>query len=547
MRGGFVACLTASKLPTTRLEAALSGLRWRAGEPSFHRHGGFQVACLVDDAHGPEVEIRAGKLLLAHGAPVESLDLLEQRDRFVGVGSDGLGLSAIRDPMGEVPLFYRRVGDEFWLATEIHPLLTVAPAEPDLDWLAAFAAMAEYPDTTGWLGVKRVLPGEILMVDRELRVSSRRYFLPIVGNGGPRSPATAALRVRELLALAVAERVGRHCGVLLSGGLDSSAVALVAAQTTSPTLLTISHPMLPQIDERSYARAVADATGIPLAVLELEPEPWDPVDDIETFGAPPLVAPVGMYGRGLQALVERGCDVALDGHDGDGVLGNMYAWEANTLLDGRLDRLAGAVRQDGPGLILRETVKGLVSSSLLSRVRGQTVSPGYPASLLPYFRGKTASRLGAESRWRSPRAGWEQMQMQALQPPTTQFFEEFELLGARFGIDVQHPFADRDLIGFAIGLPHAVKASRVQLKPLLRDALADLFPPIVAEREDKTPFTAVLDARVDFDACYRWVRDSGVRLPDIDYGRLFRDAAKPVNDRIFWTRLASAHVFLAGA
>jgi hypothetical protein len=129
----------------------------------------------------------------------------------------------------------------------------------------------------------------------------------------------------------------------------------------------------------------------------------------------------------------------------------------------------------------------------------------------------------------------------------TQHFEEFELLGAQAGVDVQHPFAARDLIDLLIGLPHSVKASSVRTKPLLRDALADLLPPIVANRDNKTYFTPVLDARVDFEACYRWVRDSGVRLPDLDYGRLFRDAAKPVNDRIFWTRLASAHVFLAGA
>ena len=124
------------------------------------------------------------------------------------------------------------------------------------------------------------------------------------------------------------------------------------------------------------------------------------------------------------------------------------------------------------------------------------------------------------------------MQLQALLPPTTQYFEEMELLGARCGIDVQHPFADRDLIDFLIALPHAVKLSTVHRKPLLRDGLADMLPKSVAERPDKTEFTAVIDARVDFDACYRWVRDSGVRLEDIDYGRLFRDAAKPVNDRL---------------
>ena len=548
MRGGFVACLAASGPTASRLESAFAGLKWHRGEPSFHRHGGLQIACLVDDAHGPTLEVSAGRLLLCHGAPPEPLELLERRDRFVGLESDGLSLRAIRDRMGEVPLFYRRLGDELWLTTEIHPLLAIAPAEPDLQWLAAFAAMVEYPDRTGWLGIKRALPGEILQVDRQLRVSSQRYFAPAVGRRrGGQSPVEAAGRFRELFSIAVAKRTSGRCGILLSGGLDSSAVAVVAAQTARPTLLTLSHPGLPQVDETRYAQAVATEIGIPLTTVEIEPDAWNPADDIRTFGAPPFGVPTGMYGPAVQALAAAGCDVALDGHDGDGTLGNMYAWSANTLLDARPDRLARAAREYGARFVLRKTLKDLVPPSVASRLLRRPISTDFPAAFLPYFRGETATRLAEEGRWQRPRSGWKNAQLRALLPPTTQFFEETELFGARFGIDVQHPFADRDLVDFMIELPHAVKASTVQLKPLLRDALADLLPQIVSERDDKTSFTPVIDARVDFDACYHWIRDSGVRLPDVDYGRLFRDAPRPINNRILWTRLASAHVFVAGS
>ena len=256
-----------------------------------------------------------------------------------------------------------------------------------------------------------------------------------------------------------------------------------------------------------------------------------------------------MYGRGLRALAEVGCDAALDGHDGDGALGNMYAWCGEHAAR-RPARSPGCCSAPGTARASSSarSVKGFVSPSLLSRAATAARLAGLRWRPFSRTSGeRRRSRLAAESRWRPPGAGWEQQQLQALHPPTTQFFEEFELLGARFGIDVQHPFADRDLIDFADHASTRGEGVHRALKPLLRDALADLLPPIVAERDDKTAFTAVLDARVDFEACYRWVRDSGVRLPDIDYGRLFRDAAKPVNDRIFWTRLASAHVFLAGA
>ena len=65
------------------------------------------------------------------------------------------------------------------------------------------------------------------------------------------------------------------------------------------------------------------------------------------------------------------------------------------------------------------------------------------------------------------------------------------------------PFADRDLIDFVIALPHAVKASATAHQAAASRRARGPAPAIVAEREDKTDFTAVIDARVDFDACYR--------------------------------------------
>src|SRR4051812_36214210 len=128
MRGGFVARLASPGRPASRLESLAAHLRWHLGEPSVHMHGGLQIACLADHIHGPMVELSGGRLLLCHGGPPEPLELLEKRDRFVGIESDGTTLRAIRDPMGEVPLFYRRVDDELWFATEIPPLLAIAAA-----------------------------------------------------------------------------------------------------------------------------------------------------------------------------------------------------------------------------------------------------------------------------------------------------------------------------------------------------------------------------------------------------------------------------------
>ena len=545
MWGGFVACLGPGQT-AARVESAASHLKWHRGEVACHRHGALHVACLASELHGPNVEVGAGRLLLCHGASARPLEALKRSDRFAALESDGASLRAIRDPMGEVPLFYRRAGDELWLATEIHPLLAIAESEPDLEWLAAFAAMVEDPAGTGWSGVRRAMPGEILNVDPGLRITSERYFPPRVGVGRRGVSAVAARGFRELFLNAVAKRSSARCGVLLSGGLDSSAVAVAAARTVRPALLTISHPRVAEIDEIKYAQAIADTLGVRLATLEVEPDAWDPADDIRIFGLPPQGVPTGIYVHGLGALAAAGCDLALDGQDGDGALGNPYAWCANTLLDARVDRLAHAAGEHGLVFVLRQLGRDFVPPSVWNRMGRWPPPPDHRASFLPYFRGATRSRLAEESRWRPPRSGWEHAQLQALLPPATQLFEEIELYGARSGIDIQHPFADRELVSFLIALPHVMKASSHRLKPLLRGAFADLLPQVVVDRDDKTDFAALIDARVDFHECFRTVRDSGVRLPDLDYDRLFRDAARPVNDRLFWMRLARAHVFASG-
>ena len=121
------------------------------------------------------------------------------------------------------------------------------------------------------------------------------------------------------------------------------------------------------------------------------------------------------------------------------------------------------------------------------------------------------------------------------------------MFGARVGIDVQHPFADRDLVDFVITLPHAVKASTARIKPLLRDALADLSRKLLLSGTTRPTSHRDRPLESTSTRAIAGIRDSGVRLPDLDYGRLFRDARRPVNDRVFWTRLTSAHVFLAGS
>jgi hypothetical protein len=57
----------------------------------------------------------------------------------------------------------------------------------------------------------------------------------------------------------------------------------------------------------------------------------------------------------------------------------------------------------------------------------------------------------------------------------------------------------------------------------LRDALESMFPPPLQERA-KSDYQAVVRRRVDPARCVEIIRASQIRLPSVNYRRLFADA-----------------------
>lgn len=127
-------------------------------------------------------------------------------------------------------------------------------------------------------------------------------------------------------------------------------------------------------------------------------------------------------------------------------------------------------------------------------------------------------------------------------------FEQKEIEAARYGIDLRHPFADRQLVEFLISLPCAIKADPGRKKGLLLDALAEDLPELVRERP-KSGYMAAVRHRVDPTRCLEKIRASKVQLPHLDYARLFEDGEmNPDGIPIFLiVNLARAHEFAGRA
>jgi hypothetical protein len=114
---------------------------------------------------------------------------------------------------------------------------------------------------------------------------------------------------------------------------------------------------------------------------------------------------------------------------------------------------------------------------------------------------------------------------------------------------MRHPFADRDLVEFLVALPCALKVDPACSKALLKEALGDALPRVVRQRANKSDYMAVVRHRVDRGRCIERVRQSGVRLPHVDYAQLFLDAETCLESmpEFLLLNLARLHTFAAQA
>ncbi|MEZ5988569.1 MAG: asparagine synthetase B [Planctomycetota bacterium] len=393
----------AGHVPTTGNDAELVALAWRAfGDAAFDRLDGPFAVALVDEEQG--------ELVLA-------------RDRF-----------------GEKPLFWTRRRGRAWPSFASTPR-ALALLEDDAPTVPP--AALEHFLARGWLELRGVglgqsgalrslAPGHLCRFDARGRVVEREL--------AP-SPAQvaegAAPPLETLLLRAVEGRLHGEPALLLSGGLDSSCLALFAARAGArPTCHAVDREGLP--GEAARAEAVARRLGLPFRAWTVGPEVLDALPALTEAWGLPLGDPSTLV---LHALCARarsaGARVVLSGEGGDELFHGYRRMRTGPWLDlarellpvavrGSLTRLShrlsrrawgpflrflGALDQDGAGYAALWTT---VPPADLARLGGpRPWSSSEPGARGPDARGRTACassscglprwRPHAQARRRQPR------------------------------------------------------------------------------------------------------------------------------------------------
>ncbi|MCG5524201.1 N-acetylglutaminylglutamine amidotransferase [Ectothiorhodospira haloalkaliphila] len=173
-------------------------------------------------------------------------DLREQR-LFLG-----------RDRMGIKPLYYSLTDQRLRFASNIQALLAAGDVDTGFDPVALhhhFTLHAVVPaPRTLFKGVRKLRPGHTLTLEHDGRVREQRYWaLEAVRPDTPLSPEEWTQAIHDSLRQAVKKRLevaDVPVGVLLSGGLDSSLLVALLAESGVRNLQTFTVGFEDQPEEK---------------------------------------------------------------------------------------------------------------------------------------------------------------------------------------------------------------------------------------------------------------------------------------------------------
>jgi asparagine synthase (glutamine-hydrolysing) len=241
-----------------------------------------------------------------------------------------------RDRYGIKPLYYRHVGGELRFASELRAL---PRGEIDLDALEAFLAFNSIPAPYSiFHDVRKLPPGHVLVWENG-EISLERYARPGPAAEDELRDGDEAELIEELRAR-LRDSVRAHLlsdvpvGVLLSGGVDSAALAALAAQETPEPVHTFTIGFAERsFDERDDARLVAQRYGTEHHELLVRPEPELLLRALAEAFDEPFADSSALPTYLVSQLAAEHVKVALSGEGGDELFGGYYTYAADLWAD----------------------------------------------------------------------------------------------------------------------------------------------------------------------------------------------------------------------
>jgi asparagine synthase (glutamine-hydrolysing) len=426
-------------------------------------------------------------------------------------------LMLARDRMGVKPLYWADLGDRMVFGSELKVLLQHPSIPRDLDLIALNEYLSfEYVPSPRTIlkGVSKLEPGFILVRNERGDQRLIRYWNASLARSEDRPPVKwrdYATALRETLRQSIRRELVSDVpvGVLLSGGLDSSTIAALAAQEYSGQLQTFSIGFEePSFDESRFARMVADKIGTKHHALTLTSQmaaslvPRIPEFLDEPFGDSSLI-PTYL----LSTFARQHVKVALGGDGSDELFAGYPTLAAHRLIEYYERLVPWSVRTHVVPSLLRFLPVSFDNISLDFKVRRFLAGRGVPleerhhrwlgsftdhdkAALFNDWVKPAVKETYAEAYRHAQECDARLMLNRVLYDDLKLYLEgdilfKVDRASMAASLEVRVPFLNADVVQFAMHLPLELKMRRLNGKFLLKRAMERELPAEVIQRAKK--------------------------------------------------------------
>jgi asparagine synthase (glutamine-hydrolysing) len=437
----------------------------------------------------------------------DALSRLRGMFAFVIVDGESGEIIAARDQVGVKPLYWSMVDDLLVAASELRTLIAHPHLRPKLDPAGVVEYLA-FGHTSGERtlveGVRKLPPGHALRV-RDGVAQVFEFWDPLPPDREPLDGDLEA-ELRERLDEAVISSLVSDVPIsmMLSGGLDSSTIAVLAARHGRPADMTAYSVSfgLPD-DESSAAARLAGDLGIRhheiLLTAEILAEGFDDwLADLDVPCANPTWVAVSHIAR---AVREHGGKVLLSGDGGDELLGGYSRWMAYLRFYERAWRPMPAPVRRLAGLTAKPFARGLAGdiarrardggelfvgsrpfhdddlAAYLGPVGRQALDGAPPEAPVAALRRRFDERMPDGSDY----LAW--MSYLTLKNNLVEdYLARLDKMGMAESVEGRVPLLDPVLVEWAFRVPQSRKVPAFNQKALMRSAVAPLLPDYILDR-----------------------------------------------------------------
>lgn len=412
-----------------------------------------------------------------------------------------------RDRFGVKPLYFYEDGRSLYFASEVKAILEASGAKLSVNPNVAIPyitrGLMDCSDETFFAGIREFAPASYQVIDlrqRVFRYSPDRFWrhpfemgeLPVAGRVSPGD-------IKDLFLDAVRLRLRSDVpvGILLSGGIDSSAIlgGISALKLTKDLSILSVVSDDSAVNEEAFIDRMTQHVKLPSRKINVSREPipmLESMDDATWFNDEPLEAITYVaYLRLMEATKSLGIKVLLSGQGADEQLGGyhkfFYFWLMSLVKDRRYFAAMNTMVQSA---CKSNTIYEFRMSEALRYIDKDRLASN--TFITPRYQGRDNIDIGSHDSY--ARREWVDLTRTSL--PKLLHYED--RMSMSQSVEVRVPFLDFRLVEVLARVHPSEKFAGGWTKSIFRKAISDLVPKEIRYRKDKKGFTIPEE---------RWMKD----------------------------------------